>query len=381
MPYHAEIAAEARQAYVESRYSEALLLYRRAASLALVVADRSAWYGYSVRAADVLFIKRDLHAALASILEARQLEPRDAPLGEAWWLRQLMFDVTQALHPVCSRLGQILADLRAYGAERSLSMSDVSLLEGQLLFAQGNWRAGLAQIEISWRDHIEGEGCWRTFKAYIAADCCLRLGDFTSCREWTAALDQCDRGAVETRSRSAALTLWLAVAEAQSVPVLLRYLRTYLDRERGPGVREAMSRVHLLDSSAGDPAADVHPTYGELRHPLEARQDVHSRYAAHLLHLDYRLACLRYAAGVPAVDDLYYRWPQQVPTDPIAVADLSQLRHRLHKASIAARCVLRYARRLDMLLECDYRQNEVRARWARIAEIALVCLGDRLEIS
>jgi len=50
-------------------------------------------------------------------------------------------------------------------------------------------------------------------------------------------------------------------------------------------------------------------------------------------------------------------------------ADAAKLRVRLRRARASARHALRYARHLDGLLECDYRQREVEARLRRIDEL------------
>lgn len=372
MAYHDELFKQGRQAGLADRVAEAALLYRSAASAALEVGDRTAWFKCMVRAASATGDKGDIRASLALLLEARESEPEDAPQFEAWSARREIFFITQSIRPERSRLKQLLADLRFYATTHSARAAELLLLEGSLNSFCGDWRTALACFETAWQAK-DGHDL-KAYNAYIAASHCLRLGQPSACRDWIFALDQCEDKSVPRWSAES--TLLLARAEGQPFATLLSNLRTYTDRAAGVQradtadiVRELVARTHLLDPNAGDPAADFHPSRSELRQAPRNRQVVHSRYDAHLLHLDYRLACLRYVASVPAVDDFYYYQPQQVPAS-LVPTDLAQFQRRLHKARAAVASTLRYARHLDTLLECDYRQREVQARSERIEEIA-----------
>ena len=158
--------------------------------------------------------------------------------------------------------------------------------------------------------------------------------------------------------------------------MLFRSLRTLQDggaadpcASRVDVLRELTARVNLLDRAAGDPAARHHPARQELRRRSVARHDVSLRYSARLMYLDYRLASLRYAAGVQPVDDFYHNHPETstarlTPSDPVLFAE------RLGKARTATRWALTYAEKVDALLQCDWRKREVHARTNRIDEIA-----------
>lgn len=373
MAYHHKIAEEAHQAYRADRMAEAVLLFRRAASAALEFNDRTAWFKNTVWAAHAASQKGDVQTSLALLLEARQSEPEEA-LNEAWIARKQLLFITIATRPERSRLDQLREDLRSYATTHHVPAGDLLEIEGVVFQRCGDWGTALARFEAAWQAY-DGRGFLKAGKAYFAAYCSLRLGQFAPCRDWIAAFDR-EENYLFVNRENAEVVLRLALAEGQPFGTLLSHLRTYNDRSAGhqrdevvDGVREFTARIHLLDPYAGDPAADFHPSRGELRRPLKERQDVHSRYDAHLLHLDYRLACLRYEAGVPAVDDFYYYQPQQVPAH-LAPADLNQFQRRLHKARAAAGSTLCYARYLDTLLKCDYRQREVQARRERIEEIA-----------
>jgi len=374
MAHHHKIAEEARQAYDAGRMAESELLYRRAASDAFELGDLAAWFKHTVWAANATWLRGDAKASLTLLLEARQSEPEDASQNERWVARKLFFVIARSTRPERARLEHFLADLRSYAAAYHVPGGDFAQLEGRLFLSRGDWRTALTRHEAAWQAY-DGNGYYKSGKAYSAAHCCLRLGQLAACRDWIAALDQEGKDASH-HVWSAELTLRLAIAEGQPLVTLLSHLRTYIDRaakQQRYGiideVRELTARVHLLDPYAGDPATHFHPARAELRRSPKNRQDAHYRYASHLLFLDYRLACLRHGGSIPAVDDFYYYQPQQVPAH-LMPADPDQFQRRLHKARSAAQSTLRYARDLDNLLECDWRQREVQARSERIEEMA-----------
>jgi hypothetical protein len=88
-----------------------------------------------------------------------------------------------------------------------------------------------------------------------------------------------------------------------------------------------------------------------------------------LVHLDYRLACLRYAVGILPAEDLYYTNSQQLPPQ-LNISDRSRFAFLLLKARTVARKVMRRAEKLDAMLNCSWRQQEVQSRIQRIEETA-----------
>jgi hypothetical protein len=373
MAYHDNLFKEGRQANRVGRVAEAALLFRSAASAALEFGDLTAWFKSMVWAAVATSTKGDIRTSLALLLEARQSEPEDATQLEAWMVRRELFLITLATRPQRARLEQLLTDLRFYATTHRDRTNEVLQLEERLVSSCGDWRTALACCENVWQAS-EGYDYLRAYSAYTATEHCLQLGQFAAGREWISALGRCDHESIPRWNSES--TLHLACAEGQPFATLLSHLRTYIDRVAGVQradtadiIRILIARIHLLDPNADDPAADFHPSRAELRQPPKNRQDVHSRYHAHLIHLDYRLACLRHAAGVPAVDDYYYYQSQQVPTR-LTPADPDEFQRRLQKVRVAAKSTLRYACHLDTLLECDYRQREVQARSERLEEIA-----------
>jgi hypothetical protein len=177
----------------------------------------------------------------------------------------------------------------------------------------------------------------------------------------------------------AELSIRLALASNGQISDITRSLRVLMDRSTGSQdvevaneVRGLTMRVNLLDQNNGDPAAPHHPSRQELKRRLAPAFSVANRYGAHLLLLDYRLACLRFVAGVSPVDDLYYNQDQEIPVSVPAV-DAAEFASRLRKARKTAQWTLRYAQKLDTMLECDWREKELLTRIERIEQIANGC--------
>jgi hypothetical protein len=375
MARHAELFREGLQADRADRVTEAALLFRSAALAALEFGDRAAWFKGMVRAAYSTSERGDIRGGLALLLEARLSEPRDAPEVEAWMARTLLFIITRDTRPERPRLEQLLGDLRSYATTHSIWANEVPVFEASLSGLYGDWRTALACYETGWQATDGQSDRVRSYCAYRAAEHCLRLGQLSSCRDWISALDQCKYMSVPRWSAESLLLL--AQAEGKPFSTLLSCLRSYADRatdvpqraDTTDVLRELITRTHLLDPNAGDPAADFHPSRAELRRKPRSQQDVHCRYDVRLLYLDYRLACLRHVAGVPPAHDVFYQLPQRVPTE-LTPAYPDEFQGRLRKARTAVASTLRYARRLDNLLECSYREREVQDRRERIEEIA-----------
>jgi tetratricopeptide (TPR) repeat protein len=381
MVHHYRMAKEGREAYFSCRMLEALLMFRRAASAALDIGDREAWFSHMSWAANAAYHQGDSRSAMALLLEARDAEPERAPQPQAWWCRAQIYLCMLQVRPERSRLEQLLTDLRIYAGTHAAPASDLPYLEGALLELGGDWRQAVARFEAAFQLH-DGSGYNKRYLAYHGAVCCLWLGQLGACGDWIAALDRCNPNAPFLSSE---VSLLMAIREGRPRVVLRSQLRTHCDltagvqRARIPDmIRELTARVNLLDSDAGDPGISPHPARIELSYPIKDRQNVVSRYRSHLLYADYRLACLRHVVGIPAVDDLFYAQAQQLPPCRSQI-DISRLGPFLNRARAAAQGALRCAHRLDALLVCDHRRREVESRIRRIEDIARAIAPDSAE--
>lgn len=124
-----DLNEEASEAYRAGSFRDAALLWRRAAAAARAIGDEAGWFKTTVSAAEAIKLSGDPPAALALLLDARQREPVDAAVYEAWLARKRLFDIVGATHPERPRVDALLADLRTYAAGRSVPAGDLPSLD------------------------------------------------------------------------------------------------------------------------------------------------------------------------------------------------------------------------------------------------------------
>nr|VFJ64905.1 MAG: Tetratricopeptide repeat-containing protein [Candidatus Kentron sp. FW] len=162
------------------------------------------------------------------------------------------------------------------------------------------------------------------------------------------------------------------------LPVLLRQLEDAAAGMQDHWTRDLLAglgaRVALLDPANGDPLARGHPARQLLTRRVSNRKDVHEQYSRRVLLVDFRLAALRFWAGMAPAEDLYYQRPQRLPESSPGVltptrGNEEEFRRRQQRALAACDRADGYGKWLDGLLECDWRQRQIRERRARIEEI------------
>jgi hypothetical protein len=142
-------------------------------------------------------------------------------------------------------------------------------------------------------------------------------------------------------------------------------------REAGFDDSTIEARVHIAlrgssREALDDPVDPFHPARAALRkRPL----NVHNQYHYRLAVVDFHLAGLRYLTGLPALDDLYYRHPDAIPTH-LSVVDRSSFATRLTHFQKSWRRLDTHARWLDGLLQSTYRTEEAESRLKRCKAIA-----------
>lgn len=368
-----KIEREARWAKTEDRHRDAALLYRQAASLALDLGDRAAWFSNTVNAAIATSFMGERSLALSLLLAARQQEPQGGD-GYSWTSRLWVFTILLNVNPDIRRLQAVLEDLRSYPGRCE---SDLRAKEGDVHRMRWNWIAALVSYEGAYASWEEPSYIIKSSHAYCAAICSLRLGRYSACLEWANAVATADDEFEIYRERcNAAVLLRLAMIQKRSPSELKKHIRKVIDcvmtSDDAAGFadnRDLVVRAWLLVPEEGDPRNSLHPAFAEYRRRIKDPEDLLGRFDKCLLFLDYRIACMRYAVGIAPTDDLYYQSPQIV-SGPITLIQGNSFPPRLRKAHIAAQRALCVAERIDTLLECDWRQKEIRGRIERIEEIA-----------
>ncbi|MFT5328713.1 MAG: hypothetical protein ACI8P0_006628 [Planctomycetaceae bacterium] len=376
MPTVSELHQDAITALTAGRHREALLLFRQAARDAEQLGDRAAWFQELVWAADCAAQIGDVPQAQRLLLEARAGEPPDRPNYEAMVLRLRSLDTAIGINCELPRLLDYLEDLRSFAHEHPVPPADLEYFAARIEADRGNFANALDGFERAWQTYVPPKGYIKESHADWCIRCCLALRDANAAHQWITVLEGVESSFYNERKLLAARhSLHLGLFEAEAFPKLHARLREYEDaaaiNDDSEGQDEcqfARVRVHMLNPDGGDPADRSHPARQALTRRLNNRWSIHARFDCRLLFLDYRLAALRFAAGIEAVDDLYYTKPQQVP-DRITPLDRKVFTKRLQKARAALGWALAYARKLDTGLECDWRQAAVNQRRDRIAQI------------
>jgi hypothetical protein len=359
---------DAQSAYRGGHFREALLFFRQAAGQAEMLGDRAAWFENLVWASKLASVLHDFPLALRLLVDARAAEPPDRPDHEAMLARIHQLEITLICNPLLPRVLEQLDDLRQF----AISPADIENILSRIALSRGHFAQAREGYERAWHMYTPSTGGF-VKEAHAAGNinCCLEMGDVAGVKQWITALE----GVVSSHDYYHKKTvidsrLKLALLEGASFQELRGFFRASEDlAESEDDCRLFRARVLLLDPDGGDPANRTHPVRQSLARRFGSRWSIDNICARRMLLLDYRLAVLRYAAGITPVDDHYYSQRQALPVRLQPVVAENDLAERVRKARAAADWALASARKLDSALECDYRQRKVEARRERIEEI------------
>lgn len=315
------------------------------------------------------------HRQIGNLLRAQQLlftvyakMPNEVAPLEKWRATDLMHRLLQDTNPELSRLKGTLSAMETMASREPHFPDHLHYAKGSLSLYRGEWNEALDHFSRGW--NVAGAGMWRSGFAYWAGVCCLKLGRSEEARSWRDHLSRTEQNEWEdARIRLKALVLFVALNS--------------LDQDRvtrccnsGCGSSRDDMRAHLFLRGASfdsfhDPATPSHPAR-KLAKPKRT-ENVHRRYDNLLALVDYRLACLRFTAGLPSVDDLYYRKPDAAPHISLDAPAKEQFRRQVRLFDISWGFLNRHAGWLDGLLECDWRTKEAESRRQRRDAIVVAC--------
>jgi hypothetical protein len=313
--------------------------------------------------------------AYSLLLDILSTADTDLDIMDRWRARKRVFCISISYSPELDKLERNLEKLRLFQQEYpELPIADLHQNTGDLLRSQGRWQEALAEYELAWSEYNDC-GYLKFWKASSAGFCNLRLGKPDSAQRW------CDRlGETETDWPSSRIAWYnlqgnLALyqenwhqAEQHAIQAEKK-ADLVQEYEFAIPALDLRVRTLLLQPDLGDPADTNHPARFRLRQRFSGKIDVYNKYNQALLLADYRLASIRYSAGVLPVDDYWYRQPQQVPSywlSGFQEADF-QLRKQLARRGINRAMV--QAKYLDNCFRCTWRQAEVQQRFERLEQL------------
>jgi len=363
----AEIHKEAYARYVNGDYMAARLLWARGREAARVLGDKAAMFSAGTWEAGARRIAGDMKGALRLLFELLSDVPAEATDYAHWNARRECFVIQLSVWPELEILHRLLADLQSLAGRIPHPAADLPYLEARIFYYRGRWEESLRGNAQGWHLH-DGAGFTKSGCPNVAICCCLRLGRRKEAGDWIQHLGESGRdnawGLRDIRQSAARAALFDGNLEA------LANCRFEPSETSGVGARVELRLRDAATDSIHDPADPLHPARKLTFYRRE--QEVHDRYDRLLTLVDYRLACLRFTAALPAVDDLYYHPPEAlrsrlVPADPV------KFQKQLRSFDFSWHLLMRLAKRLDGLMQCDWRTREAEERARRCAAIVAVC--------
>ncbi|MGW3032000.1 hypothetical protein ACWDCB_12325 [Streptomyces sp. NPDC001178] len=358
-----ELVQRAKEADAADDLWTAALLYERVHEVASAQ-GREDWARWALReAAGCWSVSSEPDRGLSLLMHG--LHEAGPPDQESYWLHALFVGYAMHLDVVVDDIdGQLdqLSELAVdvWGDEGAIT----PFLQGELLGLRGDWSGALGAYERAWADReTGGPGCSAAVIASWAADAALRLARREEAQRWTE-LCALHARRVWERNHVAARHVNLALFDndAPAARAASRALDAIMSRQR-PVYRDVatLEAVHalLLDPGQEDPAEPAHLTRLMLgRHADEGALSFDVRYRWLRTRVCLELASLRYAAGIPPRDDIYYRQPDAMPTpDRIRLPD--EMEKRLSVLHEACDIALAHAREADTRFGCSWREHEI----------------------
>jgi len=366
---------EANELYTKNRSYDAAVLFEQARQIAKE-------YGQSQEAATAgVWAAISWHGAYHPLkaynllIDILSTADTDLDIIDRWLARKRVFCISRDYSPELDKLERNLEKLRLFQQEYpELPIADIHQDTGDLLESQGRWQEALAEYELAWSEFDEN-GYVKFTKASYAGFCNLRLGKPDSAQRWCDLLGETETDWPSSRIAwyciQANLALYQGNWHKAEQHAIQAEKKADLVQEYECAIPALDLRVRtlLLQPDLGDPADTNHPARFRLRQPFSGKIDVYNKYNKALLLADYRLACIRYSAGVLPVDDYWYRQPQQVPSCLPSGFQEADFRRREQLARRGINRAMVQAKYLDNCFRCTWRQAEVQQRFERLKEL------------
>lgn len=372
---------EAHKQYTKGEFSSAAdfygLLVQQAQENNNVVEEHEAlvWQGIC------LYAIGKVEDAQRCCFEACTLEDNHQGIGlgsyERWLARKKLFNcsvIVAKYHH--STIEERLDELKNYNRAHKISAHDIDFIQGDIAWWRGDWTEAFKYYEKAYTE-TNRLGYTTLSIADNAANMAIRLGNFSAAKDWIEKIDDTEnrnQGWEAVISATQAVAYFtLTRAQRKSVAVLkasylqIEEVSSLMDDRRGDRL-EATFYLALLQSGNGDPNDRAHTAYRTLVKllPLVIRRDILSVFGFLLLVLDYRLACLRYTAGLEPNDDEWSKAPK--PTR-LFIRDKALFDKCLIRARRSADLLMQRAEQLDRALQCHYRVEKIEKRQRVIQQI------------
>jgi hypothetical protein len=248
------------------------------------------------------------------------------------------------------------------------------------MYQQGRLNEALEQAELAWAKY--NWGFLRSTFADQATRYNLQLSRVDSAKHWydimlvieqESSKDYRNLKACRIFRHAAQVLLALWEQRYNDVDSSVRGLAQQLEGTQEAKwwtiYRELSVRNFLLQQRYGDPLLPNHPALIMLASHSLRDKTVFAVYERSRLFLDYRLAALRFAVGIEAVDDYAYAKKQTISKGRL-ILGLTDVQDRILRTRRAGEKALRAAQYLDDCFRCEWRRNQIQQRLERLEEIA-----------
>jgi hypothetical protein len=366
-------------AYLNGRSREAAILYEQARTMEKQHGRMVRAFDATVQAADSWRQTDEYVRALGLLIESLREVPPGVDSGSLYWARNRAFIISLRGDPRIERLYTLLDEIDKMPlGDPSLPQGDLQYLKGLLLTKQGRWEKSIEQMELGWAKY-DGSGILQHNLPFYNVTSCLRMEQRLKAEVFCSLLHDTDQRVPLSRVRWNWARCMLALWDGDITQIKLRAkdLENASAGMQDLWIRanntEVQVRSLLLDQSLDDPENKFHPARTRIREFRFKRQDIDAVYQWRLLKADYRLASVRYAAGMLPVVDMWYRKPHNLSSCGLKVSRDAFVK-RIQRARQTYASAMHQAQFLDQRFACDWRRQEVLSHQDRLKEICEHCV-------
>lgn len=379
MSLASELFSQAMSHYKAGEYTQAEKYFAMAAQAAAENEDWIFQHESLVWQVASLSLNSQYKQAMSIAFEALLLESSYQQSWESfasWLLRKKIFECTCHVADEYTKIESKLADLLSYANTHAVPKHDPEVIQADWFRDRGDFKQALQHYERANLLHEDSYGYLKCGYADSASLCAMHLKQFDTAIDWINLIDNTaerQQGFINYILINQAFvkftlarTQGQAFTQLKSLHMDIDNINPYLD-EGKTSRREAQFYLALLNPDGGDPNHKAHPSRRLL---LWSHTIIEQRFEVFyylILVLDYRLACLRYIAGLPPHDD---EWREFVKPDAINIEDKVEFARRLKKVQTVATSTIKRAKLLDKILQCSYRTEKTQKRINAINAIA-----------
>lgn len=351
---------EAKAASRDGRNQHSAFLYEQALAAAAESGQTNRVFSIQVDAAVSWAFAGKFDRMLKLLLDALGPIPGDAAQEDIYRARKMLADYyINIAMPSLSTIRRVLGDVLRSSETLNLNGADINWFDSMVLGHQGNFEEAYESAEVAWSKRAS-DGC-TTFAGALAARCAhsaIRLKRFEDADRWISLVES-DYWFIDAAMRKVELEAELDLGRKN--PGSLRSFPFRMS-EAADGVQEPNRRLRMAALGIAaccfavvevDPESPQHPAQlllNELSDLNFSPPGMIERYDRGML--EFRLASLRYAVGMPPDVD-FFGLPSGIGPARFAARLPSEITPRHSRALSAWRAAEASGRQIDEAYESN----------------------------